>query len=287
MENTKLSLLSLSVSALFLVACGGGSSSQPEAPTNPPSTPAPPPAPTEVIGGTISSASQMDHQLPHVISDDDAMNYFKVSVQEGQRIVIFSALDTYLDDQSYVLCSFSPMNYHVGIRLVGTEVSSCANNFEHTFDFTGEAEFRFGYPYENFGLFVYSIVGDSNDAGILEANGEGGLPDSPRKINTLGENSINSNNLTNYFVYEGLAGETITLNAYLNSSIGGHDPSRCGFERGTESLDSHYTYGFAVNNRQYNCDDELSYTFTQDGIANIHVKYIKNISGYFVFSSDR
>jgi hypothetical protein len=285
MKNTNLTLLFLSIAALSLTACGGGSSSESNSPDNNQSVPTP--APTEIEGGTVNGSAQMDHRLTHIISSDDAQNYFKVSVQAGQRIVIFSALETYLDDQSFARCGSNPTGYHVGISLVGTDASACANNFEHTFDFSGEAEFRFGYPYENSGVFVYSIVGDADDSGILEANGEGGLPDSPRRIDVFGENTINSNNLVNYFVYEGVAGETITLNAYLNGSIAGQDPTRCSSSTGSESLENHYTYGFAVNNRQYNCDNELSYTFTENGVANIHVKYIKNISGYFVFSSDR
>lgn len=278
MKITRLPLLSLSLFALFLIACGGGSSSLPEAQPSPPVA-------TEVVGGTVNNAAHMDHLLPHVISSDDANNYFKINVEAGQKIVIFSTLETYLDDQSFLRCS--AYGNHIGISLVDTEVSACANNFEYTFDFTGEAKFRFGYPYQNSGFFFYSIVGDDNDKGILDANGNGGLPDGPRKINTLGDNAINLNHLVNYYVYEGVEGETITLNAYLDNSIGGFDPSRCSSTRGSESLEHHYSYGFSVNNRQYNCDDELSYTFTQDGVATIHIKYIKNISGYFVFSTDR
>lgn len=285
MKNTNLTLLSLSIAILSLTACGGGSSSEAKSPDNNPSVSTP--TPTQIEGGAVNSPAQMEHRLPHIISNDDAHNYFKVSVQSGQRIVIFSNLDMYLDDQSFARCSASPMGYHTGISLVGTNATACANNFEHTFDFSGEAVFRFGYPYNNSGVFVYSIVGDVDDAEILDANGDGGLPDSPRRINVAGNNIINSNNLLNYFVYEGVTGETITLNAYLNDSIGEQDQSRCTSSIGSESLENHYTYGFAVNNRQYNCADELSYTFTQNGITNIHVKYIKNISGYFIFSSVR
>jgi len=279
-KNKRLVLFIFATMSLF--SCGGGSDSDNIEPT-----PITSPAPIEVSGGTVSSPAQMDPNLAHTISSDDAQNYFKVNVDAGNRIVIWSQLNTYLDDTPFARCSAAPTGYHVGILLVGTTSSACANNYEHVFEDGGEAVFRLGYPNDNSGIFLYAIVGDEADEEILSATGSGGLPDRPRLINISGDNDINAVNLFNYYAYRGIVGETITINAYLNNNFGGTDASRCGSAINSQSFDNHYSYGIAINDRSYNCDDEISYTFEQDETINLHFKYIKNVFGYFTISTNQ
>jgi len=278
-KNRQLVLSVLAVVSLY--GCGGGSDSNTAAPA-----PIAPPVPTEIAGGTVNSPAQMDSNFAHTISSNDSINYFKIDVDAGNKIVIWTNLDVYLDNEYASLCEFD-QNYYLGIQLMNTDSSACANNYEHTFQESVKAVFRFGYPDENSGVFFYSIVADVNNVVALQSSGVGGTPDSPRLINEGGDNQIDVNSLLNYYSYEGQVGETITINAFLNGNYSADEAYYCAFIKGAQTFDSHQSYGIAINDRSYNCDDEITYTFEKDESINLHFKYIKNVFGYFVFSTNK
>ena len=106
-------LLPLSILSLALTACGGGGGSEGEGEGSNTSTNEP-----EIYinqGGTASSPSQIDFENLNEISKDEFDNYFKVSVQEGDELIIKVALADEIDIRASTRCSGTASIY-TGIR---------------------------------------------------------------------------------------------------------------------------------------------------------------------------
>lgn len=274
----------------ILNGCGGGSSSQSNSPTQSPTpstSPTTPQESTAVNGGSLGNPTPIENNKAHVITEEANMNYFQIEVEPGQRMFIFSTLDSYLDNTSYVRCGDGQGIDHAGINLISEDIQACGNNFEHTFNNSGSVIFQLGYPYNNTGHFYVSIIGDEDNESVLDANGEGGLPDYPREIQTDSSNLISTISLSNFYAYEGVEGETIELTGFLNDNLSAQESSRCLSH--TKSYDDHYAFGFSIMNSEftYNCDTSFTYTFDENKTIIIHVRFLRNIDGYFMFSSTR
>ena len=270
-----ISLLSIA----FVVGCGGGNSSdQPSSPNQ---------QSLILTGGNIGVPTLMQQSKVHEISTEPNFNYYRINVQTNQTIYLFSILENPIDPMAYNRCSLSPNQYYTGIKLVNSDITSCSNVFLHTFDYSGEAVFKIGFPDQNTGHFVYAVIGDEGDEQILEANGEGGTPDFPRRILTDGTNQISNIHLYNFFAYEGLEGETIELTSFLTDTHSNVDAARC--SSSPSDVTNIRNYGFSVmeNNEHYSCDKDFTYTFDRTKTVIIHAKFLRNAEGYFMFSSNR
>lgn len=99
----------------------------------------------------------------------------------------------------------------------------------------------------------------------LQSN-PGGTPDAPSEINLQSKNEINANTFYNYFTYNARLGETIYIHATLNFPLTFQWLSRCG--------QSPSAYAFiTLNGVPMSCDEDLTYTFEEDGIYTFQVGF--------------
>jgi len=77
-----------------------------------------------ISGGTPSSQVALDLASRHEVSSDAFNNYYQVSVQKGDKLVVYVVLDQLLDGTSMYRCKNNnhntfQNNYYPGIRIDG------------------------------------------------------------------------------------------------------------------------------------------------------------------------
>jgi hypothetical protein len=275
MKRTIIILLSL-----IIFGCGGGSepgSSLP--PVN--AGISPPPANESNPGGTVSSPSSVSFSKRNIISGDSFYNYFSLTLSEATRIHISVLLDDGLESSKKQLCKSGGRAY----IFVNGSRAGCDHRFVMNFE-AGEHEIHFDYPNQGNGYFNIDGIREG-EVEILEADGTGGLPSSPKAILVGGDNKINENLLFNYYAYTGDAGDRIVINTYLEESIPLVMYQRCRSIGGGSSNLRGSAIGIRINAGVYGCKNNLDYVLPEAGTYYFHLFFMAPLDitfpvpGYF------
>jgi hypothetical protein len=277
-------LLALSILSLALTACGGGSDSTPN------DDPGEPIVLTE--GGPVSNPTPIDFQNLNEIKAEDFYNHFRVNVDAGDILIISGSIDTVIGDTDNRRCLEQDTSY-TGIRILNLpdEIDyikrSCTPYFFYQFIDAGNYDLKLGFSSAK-GYFVATILPANSEPQLGNQVGTGGLPDNLGRIDIDGKNTLVASPATNHFGYEGKAGETIYLQAYVNPREDATTERRCG-QYGI--FDNKYAFGWVVMSKDvadnrtrqpaFSCSGSLEYTFPKDGTYHFNFRSFLGGTGYF------
>lgn len=269
MKRSLFKFLSLVFFSTVLVSCGGGSDSSSANQSGSGGTVNPvPPSPQVNNGGQPSSPANVSVNLPNVISVDSFNNYFKVSVNSGDSLLINVDLDSDLTAEETRRCENSPETYiHGSIENVR---HFCAYDLFHTFEESGTYTIRFQYPLQKKGVFYAAILNRNVIFGSLPSNGSGGTPTQPRQMSFTSNNKINKLSFFNNYQYTGLAGDKLVFHTMLNAPLASNAVRRCESGR----YDYHHSLGVSVNYGNFSCAERTEFILPNSGTYNFNLRYI-------------
>ncbi|MDX5406517.1 MAG: hypothetical protein LPK11_05680 [Chromatiaceae bacterium] len=226
------------------------------------------PLPQVNDGGQPSSPANISFSLPNVISSDSFNNYFKVTVNAGDRLVLNVDLESALTAEDTRRCFNSPETYvHGSIESV---IHFCAYDLVHSFATAGTYTVRFQYPRQQKGLFYAALLRSGTSYNALAANGSGGTPNQPRLMSFTSDNKINKLSIFNNYQFTGLAGDKLVFHTILNAPLASNAIRRC--ESG--NYDSHHSLGVSVNYGNYSCSETTEYVLPNDGTYNFNLRFV-------------
>lgn len=114
----------------------------------------------------------------------------------------------------------------------------------------------------------------------------GGSPSAPAVLSLNSKNIINNNSFNNYFKYVGVAGERLVLRVNLTIPFSVHENFTCLENPGSGATPSRYSSQIHVynsNNVRVDgvCGEDLTYTFTENGVYIFNFDFSLNDSGFF------
>ncbi len=268
-------------STCLLTACGGGSDS--DSGTTPTPVPTSPPINE---GGTFSNPAALDLGIPNAIDAISSNNYFSFDSFADAMLIVHAELDSPLVMQDFTRCatesgagsSIISETYYSGL-IVEDTWQSCSIDLSYQFSDAAQQVLRIAYNYNTPGTFEAALFDPNAVMGSNLSTSSSGRPDEPILIREDEDNRLLANNFYNYFGVALSAGDQIRLDAYLNNTPTGQEPSRC---QGQMPLEHYQGYGISIDYNAYNCDESLTFTATETKVYIFHFKYTENdSSGYF------
>ncbi|MBH0045233.1 hypothetical protein [Pseudoalteromonas sp. NZS11_1] len=231
-------------------------------------------------GGTPSNPGPVSFIKKNEINVDAFENYFTINLEKDSKLYISALLDLGMKTLDKTRCVSSTVE-ESGFITVDSIGVACDHRVVLDLK-AGQHSIHFEYPNSNYGYFTVDTI-ENNQRTILNENGSGGLPSTPRKISFTENNEINKDLNNNYFVYEGKAGDKLFLNSYLQESIPALMLTRCRSGAGEDRS----AIGFSINEGAYSCTENLEYELPEDGTYFFHVFYMAPsdvtypVPGYF------
>lgn len=220
-------------------------------------------------GGQPSSPSNISYTLPNVISSDSFNNYFKVTVNSGDSLIINIDLDNPLTVLDVSRCRTNPaIQIHASLENVR---HICAYDLFHTFEKPGTYVVRFQYPLQRTGTFNAALMMKNVTYGALPANESGGTPTQPRQMSFTSNNKISKLGFLNNYQFTGNLGDKLVFHTMLNAPLAANAKRRC---REGNSYDGHHSLGFSVNFGNFSCEERTEFILPSNGTYNFNVRYM-------------
>ncbi|MBY5990914.1 hypothetical protein [Ferrimonas balearica] len=213
---------------------------------------------TQVNGGPANSPSPVVEEAEHVIDIDGQYNHFVFDAEAGDRVLITALLANEIDPQGYQRCGQGADDAYPGIAVEGLG-RACGTVLFREVAQAGAYPFQVAYPDANYGGFNIRVYRQVEPVAF---DGQGGPPDAPRHLDPEDDAWLSVTLMHNWFVYDGQAGQTLHLQAYLNALPDEALLARCAeADRAIEAKDS---FGFLVGDGPVNCSDRFEYHFERD-----------------------
>lgn len=284
-----------------LLGCGGGTEDSSESPrvtfsiSNPEGEQIVS-APSEVsgtlnAGGTVSNPSSVSFDSYNVLTDS-FNNYFSITVSEKSQIYISMILENGLTKAERSRCALSS-DSDVILKLNGEKASCDYKAFIEVE--AGTHELHFNIPANGGGYFSIGKITNEQYT-FLEADGKGGLPNTPKYFLMGGQNEINKDMLFNFYAYEGVAGDRVVISTYLNEVVETGVKSLCNVANAEnrarlvqgESIILNGMMGLSVNGGVHNCSESLDFVLPENGVYIFHLMFANSssrtypVDGYFL-----
>lgn len=262
----------------LISGCGGGSDGGDD------SSSSTPPVDEINAGGPPSNPSPVSFSAKNKITPNEIENYFTFEAKKDEELIIHSTLDFAISDTRISQCMAAPGESYTGMIISGLTYT-CHYYLKKEIPQNGTFTLYSEYPDGNQGYFEARVF-NINNKEYLGYDGKGGFPDKPHLISHGQQHEINVNTLSNYYYIDMKAGQTLTMQAYLDGNIDEQVPSRCVTYPHYSNPDS---FGFSQAWRKgsytssyYNCSTKAKVTFSSDGVYEMHVRMPYQIGGYFV-----
>ena len=227
------------------------------------------PQPQVNTGGQPSSPSDMSYTLPNVISSDSFNNYFKVTVNSGDSLIINVDLDNPLTALDVTRCLEDPKTkVHASLDNVR---HFCAYDLFHTFEKSGTYVVRFQYPLQRAGTFNASLMMKNSTYGALPANGSGGTPTQPRQMSFSSDNKISKLGFFNNYQFTGNSGDKLVFHTMLNAPLASNAVRRC---KEGDNYEGHHSLGVSVNFGKFSCEERTEFVLPSSGTYNFNIRYM-------------
>ncbi|WP_417656687.1 hypothetical protein [Pseudidiomarina aestuarii] len=277
-------IISLTI-VLLLAGCGGSSSESVIDNSVGSSQPTPP---EEIVeGGTRGTPADLSLSIKNKIATDSVNNYFKINLDMGDRLYIYSVLDLPLSGRWLEQCVYASSNADLGINIDG-KANACGYSLAYTAEAAESITVHFDFPDGHSG-YAYADIVKTNQRIAGAYTGKGSKPSTPTLVKLNERHAISRESFYNFYAIEGNKSQTIVMTSYLDDSIGERLEAWCPtMYRGFSATRSGRAYGFSLNEEDYSCSRVAEFTFPEDGTYYLHARYFDHydpvapIGGYFI-----